>query len=137
MPVLLKNFMLNPAALADGEWLSLGEEFDDAAIKAKPFNDAYANARAQKMRRLAANYGGDERRIPTEKTRDVIVDCLKQFCIQGVRGIDIEPGKPITLDQFVDVLRQPEGGQWLTAVVNAVSRAGTAVDEDEATAAGN
>lgn len=134
MAVSFDDFLIND----EPQWISLGEEFDGAAIQATPFNDAYANARAARMRAAARNYAGDENKIPAEKTREIIVDCLRDHVVKDVRGLPKKRnGQAVSFDEFIDVLRSPRGATFLAAVIQAVSAAGKAQAAADEEAAGN
>ena len=133
----LEDFTISSDALANGEWLSPGEEFDDFEIKLRPFDDAYQNARTAKMRRAAVRYSGDVGRIPANEARDIVVACLEKHTLLDIRNLSHASGAAVTLAEFIDLIRTERGSQFFSAVVSCATRAGQAKVEAEKEAAGN
>jgi hypothetical protein len=132
----LSKFTINSKALLDGEWVSPGEEYDDLMLYLRGFTDAYADARNTRMRKVAMAFGGREDRIPTERSRDILVDCLDKFVVLDVKNLQHDDGKDVTRDEFIGLLRTPAGAELLVATINAASRVGRVAAEAVDDAAG-
>lgn len=133
----LSSFKVDSNAVKQGEWVSPGEEYDDLQILTRGFTDLYTDARAARMRRLAVGFGGDERKIPNELQREVIVDCLIKHVTLGVRNLVDDAGQPVTFAAFCDMLRNPDYADLFKAAVNAASMVGLVARQDVADALGN
>lgn len=133
----LSDFTVNTKALEDGEWLSPGEEFDDFKVHVRGFGDAYQDMRAAKVRKAAINTANDPERIPAEKMRDILVDCLDKHVLIGISGLVHDSGAPVTREEFVALMRTPEGSAFFTAVIQCANRVGKTKSEATKEAAGN
>lgn len=132
----LKNFKRDMAkALDSGEWVRVGDEYDDLEIQTRGFTDEYTDMRNALLRRTAVQrYRGDLTKVTTAESRDITIDCIAAKSILGVRNLIDDDGQPVTLAAFVDMLRDPDYSDLFTAALVAcanVGRARTADAEDD------
>lgn len=133
----LSAFRVDSRAADEGAWLSPGDEYDDLEIKTRAMGDRYSDALTAKRRRAAVSLGGDTSKIPAAVARALLVDSLIDHCLQDVRGLSDDSGKPVDFAAFCALLRDPAYPDLLVAAIRAATAAGNvraAVTEE---AAGN
>lgn len=133
----LGSFGRSRSAMDEGEWVSPGDEFDDLEIKTRPYNDAYTDLRALKLRQAARRYGGEIGKIPNAVQRGIIVDCLVAHCLQDVRNLEHDDGTPVEFDDFVEMLRDARYGDLFVAAAAAPAKVGLTVAAEAEEAEGN
>ena len=129
-------FKINSKAVETGEWIRLGEEFDDAEVLTRGYTDAYTDAHQAKLRRAAKSMNGDATKLPIAVSRGLLIESLLQHVVLDVRGIQNADGSNTTMAQFADYLRDPDYATLLAAVLGAAGRVGLSRD-DVADAVGN
>ena len=132
----LANFKRNMTkAIDSGEWVRVGDEYDDLEIMTRGFTDEYTDMRNALLRRTATQkYRGDASKITTAEGRDITVDCLEAKCLLGVRNLVDDAGQPVVMPAFLKMLRDPDYSDLFTAALVAcanVGRARTADAEDD------
>jgi hypothetical protein len=120
----LKTFSVNSGAQAAGEWIQPGDEYEDLALRVRGFTDAYHDAQAALLRRAAAIVAGDQSKIPNAVQRDIRIKCLIEHVFLDVRNLTDDAGKPVTADVFRDLMRDPDHGVLVSAVIQAAAQAG-------------
>lgn len=132
----LRNFKRNLSQAYDsGEWVRVGDEYDDLEIQTRGFTDGYTDMRAALLRRVAVQkYRGDANKITSAEARDITIDCLEAKSLLGVRNLVDDDEQPVTLAAFIKMLRDPDYSELFTAALvacNNVGRARTADAEDD------
>lgn len=119
----------------DGEWVRVGDEYDDLEIQTRGFTDEYTDMRNARLRRLSMQrHSGDATKITTAENRELTIDCLEEKCLLGVRNLVDDAGQPVSLAMFLGMLRDPDYAELYTAALVAcanVGRARTADVEDD------
>jgi hypothetical protein len=133
----LSSFKQDAKAIAEGEWVRVGEEYDDLEIRTRGFTDAYFDAQAARQRRAAVGLGGDVSKLPSAIRRSINVDCLIQHVVLDVRNLTHDDGKPVTHDEFCDLLRDPNYAELVVACFKAAGKVGQRRTADLEDASGN
>lgn len=133
----LSAFKTDSKAVAEGEWVRVGEDYDDLEIRTRGMTDAYTNARDARHRKAAVGFGGDVSKLPVEIRRRINIDCLATFLVLDVRNLTDDDGAPVTVDAFKDLLSDPDYDDLVTACYRAASQVGKRKADDLADAAGN
>lgn len=120
----LSRFRQNSAAINNGEWVPLGEEYDNLAIRTRGFVDAYWDMQAAKQRREAQKYSGDINRLPSAVRRAINVECLIATVLIDVQNLFDDDGKPVTFDGFCEFLRDPDYHELIVACFRAAGQVG-------------
>lgn len=128
----LKNFRRDLAkALDTGEWIRVGDEYDDMEILTRGFTDEYTDMRNAVGRRLAIQrYRGDSTKITNAENRNLTVDCLAEKCLLNVRNLVGDDDQPVTLPAFVEMMRNPEYSDLFNAAIAACANVGRARSAD-------
>ncbi|MFC4169605.1 hypothetical protein [Teichococcus aestuarii] len=132
----ITKFRKNSAAIREGEWIKPGEEYDDLEILTRGFTDEYLDAQAQKLRRAAASWHGQDR-IPVKIKRDINTELLLRYVILDVRNLQHGDGTAVTLEQFKQMLLDPDYDELLLACYRAASQVGQVRQGDLEEAVGN
>lgn len=137
--VQLSSFRINAKAVQSGQWVRVGEEYEDLEIQTRGFTDEYNDARASRLRRKAMQRGhaGDMAKLPVADVREINTDCLIEFCLLDVRNIKGDDGQPVPFAQFCELLRDPAYPDLFSATVRAVTLVGLVKAADVETASGN
>lgn len=133
----IAKFRKNSAAIREGEWVKPGEEYDDMEILTRGFTDDYLDAQAQKLRRAASAWGNSPERIPVKIKREINTDCLLKYVILDVRNLQHDDGSAVSLDEFKDMLRDPDYDELLVACYRAAAQVGQIKQADVEEAVGN
>ena len=134
----LSAFKTDSRAINEGEWVRVGEEYDDLEIKTRGLTDAYFDAQAAKQRRAAVGFGGDTSKLPTALRRKINIECLGQHVILDVRNLEDDvTGQPITVERFKALLEDADYGDLVTACFKAATQVGQRRAADLEEAAGN
>lgn len=134
----LTNFKRDSKAIAEGEWISPGEEYEDLEIMTRGYTDMYADTRASRLRRAVTTAGvRSVESLPSATVRTITVECLISHVLLDVRGLAHEDGTPVSFGEFCELLRNPDYGDLFVAAVTAASRVGMKRAEDLADALGN
>lgn len=120
----LSAFKIDSKALENGEWVQPGEEYGTLEILTRGFTDAYVDAKAARMRKVALGFAGDVNKIPNAIGRAITTECLIAHVLLDVRGIEGDDGQPIGFAAFCDLLRDPDYSDLLNAVVAAAAQSG-------------
>ena len=130
------SFRRDARAMRDGEWVSPGPEFGEVEIKTRAMLPAYYDKLAALTAREARRVGG-ENKIGMEFRNRAIVQCLVEFCLQDIRGLEHDDGKPINFDEFVEMIGQEDYAELATMAIVATAQVGRSRDEDVADATKN
>ncbi|EHM01157.1 hypothetical protein HMPREF9946_02232 [Acetobacteraceae bacterium AT-5844] len=137
----LSQFRQNSTAIIKGEWVPVGDEFGDLEILTRGFTDEYYDAQAARQRVAARDFDGDVSRLPTATRRSINLDCLIDHVLLGVRNLEHDEGpqagKPVTLEEFHDLLRNPDYAELVAGCFKAPARVGRRRKADLADAVGN
>jgi hypothetical protein len=130
----LSSFRQDSRAIQEGEWVRVGEEYDDLEIRTRGFTDAYFDAQAARQRKAAVGFGGDVTKLPSAIRRQINVECLIQHVVLDVRNLTHDDGRPVTKEEFYDLLRDPDYAELVIACFRAASLVGQrrAADLEEA-----
>ncbi len=113
-------------AIENGEWTSLGEEFDDVEVLTRGFTDAYFDAQATKQRKAARGFGGDVDKLPNALRRKINTECLIKHVLvaPGVRNLVNDDDSPVTFEQFCEMLESPDYRTMLHGCFRAAGQVG-------------
>lgn len=125
----LSNFRVNSKAIRTGAWVRAGDEYGDVEFHVRGVTDAYTNALNASFRRAARPYGNDVRKIPAEVNRKVVIDAIDEHLLLDVRNLEDDKGKPIDIEVFRVLLRDPNYPDLLEAVSRAAAQVGVVADE--------
>ena len=130
----LSTLKQDHAAITEGEWIRVGDEYDDLEILTRGITDLYLDAQAAKQRRAAVGFGGDVDRLPVAIRRKINVDCLIAHVVLDVRNLTDDAGQPINFTQFKELLHDRDYTPLVSACFLAASQVGrrTAADLEEA-----
>ena len=122
------------AAITEGEWIRVGDEYDDLEILTRGITDLYLDAQAAKQRRAAVGFGGDVDRLPVAIRRKINVECLIAHVVLDVRNLTDDAGQPVSFAQFKELLHGRDYTPLVSACFLAASQVGrrTAADLEEA-----
>lgn len=124
----LKNFKRNLSQAYDaGEWVRVGDEYEDLEIQTRGFTDEYTDMRNALLRRTAVQkYRGDTSKITTAENRDITIDCIASKSLLGIRNLVDDDMQPVTLPAFIEMLRDPDYSDLYTAALVACANVGRA-----------
>lgn len=136
---ILKKFKQDSTAINTGEWIVVGEEFDDLEILTKGLTDAYFDIQAAKLRQAARAYQNNVDRIPQAIRRRITAECLVSQVFMDVRNLFHDDAKtqPVTKEQFANLLLDPDYAELLVAVMRAAGKVGQQHTEALEEAVGN
>jgi len=135
---ILRNFKQDSQAIENGEWVPVGGDFDDLEIQTKGMTDQYFDLQAAKLNKAARSMGGDVTRIPGKVRRQITVDCILSSLFMDVRNLYHDDAKkPVSKDEFADLLRDPDYMELVVAVMRAAGKVGQSRAEDVEEAVGN
>lgn len=123
--------------MKSGEWVRPGDEYDDLEILSRGYTDEYYDALAVKTRRASLAVGGDASKIPNSVQRDIRTDCLLEHIVLGVRNLTGDDDKPVPIEQFRDVLRDPDYVELNLACLKAAAAVGRSKAAEVEESAGN
>lgn len=135
----LSQFKQNSRAIQEGEWVRVGEEYEDLEIHTRGFTDAYYDAQAARQRRAAVSLGGDTTKIPSAIRRAINIGCLIDHVLLSppVRNLQHDDGRDVTADEFEEMLRDPDYPELFLACFKAASQVGQRRGGDLEEAKGN
>ena len=130
----LSQLKQDHAAITEGEWIRVGDEYDDLEILTRGITDLYLDAQAAKQRRAAVGFGGDVDRLPVAIRRKINVECLIAHVVLDVRNLTDDAGQPVSFAQFKELLHDRDYTPLVSACFLAASQVGrrTAADIEEA-----
>lgn len=130
----LSTLKQDHAAITEGEWIRVGDEYDDLEILTRGITDLYLDAQAAKQRRAAVSYGGDVDRLPVATRRKINVECLIAHVVLDVRNLTDEADQPVSFAKFKELLHDRDYTPLVSACFLAASQVGrrTAADVEEA-----
>lgn len=131
----LSRFRQDTATIESGEWVTL-PDWDDLRIKTRGFTHAYKDGLAQKRRRAAMGFGGDESKIPSGIFRALLTEALIQYLLLDVADLIGEDGQPVTFEAFCGLLRNPDYEPLVLACIEAAGKVGKQQGYDLEEAAG-
>ena len=132
----LSSFKRDSKAITEGEWVRVGDEYDDLEIHTRGITDAYTNAQAARQRKAAIGFGGDVEKLPIEIRRQINTDLLIKHVLIDVRNLE-DNGNPVTFEQFCDMLRDPDYTELVGACFKAALMVGQRRGADLEEAVGN
>lgn len=140
--VELTQFVLDPNALRNGEWINAGAEYAGIRLLTKGLGSAYADRRAEKMKKEARAWGGEDR-IPQAKRNKIDAEALGEICLLDIEGLnhpkqpDGTPGAAVTIEEFRDLITREEAAELTIMAFRCAQRVGRAAQEQTEAAAGN
>lgn len=139
--VSLSTFRQDATAINQGEWVSPGEEYGDLEILSRGFNDAYFDLRAALERKAARRLRTDIDALPAAERRAITVECVRKTIVLDVRNLEHDigarKGQPVTLEEFREMLADPDLAELTVACLKAASKVGVARKADMEEAVGN
>ena len=133
----LSQLKQDHAAITEGEWIRVGDEYDDLEILTRGITDLYLDAQAAKQRRAAVGFGGAADRLPVAIRRQINVECLIAHVVLDVRNLTDDAGQPVSFAQFKDLLHDRDYTPLVSACFLAASQVGRRVAADVEEAVGN
>lgn len=133
----LSQFRTDSRAINEGEWIRVGDEYDDLEIRTRGFTDAYFDAQAARQRRAAVGFGGDVSKIPSALRRQINVEALIAHVVLDVRNLNHDDDRPVTKDEFADLLRDADYSELVVACFRAAGQVGQRRQADLEDAVGN
>lgn len=135
----LSQFKQNSRAIQEGEWVRVGEEYDDLEIQTRGLTDSYYDAQASRQRRAAVSLGGDVSKLPSAIRRRINIECLIEHVLltPPVRNLQHDNGREVTGAEFEDMLRDPDYPELFLACFKAAAQVGQKRAEDLEEAKGN
>jgi hypothetical protein len=130
----LSAFKADSAAIQQGEWVRVGEEYDDLEILTRGFTDVYFDAQASRQRRAAVGFNGDTNKLPSALRRSINIDCLIAHVVMDIRNLQHDDGRPVTRQEFEGLLRDPDYAELVVACFKAAGQVGQrkAIELDDA-----
>jgi hypothetical protein len=129
---VLTAFRTDSTKIKQGDWVSPGDEYDDLEILVRGYTDEYADERAKRFRKLASRYQGDIRNVPAARQRQTVIDLMIDFLVLDVRGLCHPNGEKIGIDEFKQLLRDPDYQELVNACQKAAASVGVITkSEDE------
>lgn len=133
----LKQLVRDGDRMKKGEWIGLGAEWNDIEVRITAIGHAYNDELAKQNRVMArANAGGD---VPSAASSAAVVETLISTVLLDVRGprdVTID-GEPLTMENFVPLIREPGSAELVNAIIMATSRVGRRKASDTEEARGN
>ena len=114
------SYQVDGAILDAGVWVKPDPD-KDLEICCRNLGDRWIDLRATQQRLAAAPLGGDQTRLGNAKQRELIADALLECVFVDARGLSDEDGNEVTRDGFISMLRDPNFGPLVTAVLTAAS----------------
>jgi len=133
----LASFRINSRAIEEGEWVAAGDEWGDLEVKVRGFTNAYHDARNAAIRRAAVPYAGQADRIPSAIADRIVCDCVIKHLFLDVRNLTGDDGQPVTREQFVELMRNPDFKPLVNAVIVAAAKVGQIREAEAEAAEGN
>ncbi|MDQ1081447.1 hypothetical protein [Pseudoroseomonas cervicalis] len=132
----LDSLRVNARAMREGEWIDLPEGFDGLRLLVRAQGRAYLDGRAKLMKEAAEPYGGKEELIPEEVLDEVSARAAGQHLLIDVENLHGAHG-PVTVEQYRDLMIEPDRLPLVTAVFIASGQVGRKLDIDQKVAEGN
>lgn len=130
------SFRRDARAMRDGEWVSPGPEFGEVEIKTRAMLPAYYDALNARTAREARRVGGANK-IGMKFQNSNVVDCLIEYCLQDIRGLEQDDGTAVTFDQFCEMIRQEDFAELAAMAIQATAQVGRCRDDELQDAVGN
>lgn len=140
--VELTQFVLDPNALRNGEWINAGAEYAGIKLLTKGLGSAYFDRRGEKTKKEARRWGGEDR-IPQAIKNRIDAEALGEICLLEIEGLshpkqaDGTPGVPVTIEEFRALICQEEAAELTVMAFKCAQRVGRAAQEQAEAAAGN
>lgn len=134
----LADLKTDSAAIADGDWVKI-DKFPGLKIKSRGYTDKFVDAQAQRLRKAAERYRGDVSAIPNAVRRKINAGLLRDFLVLDVEGLhhDREKKNPVTIDEFKELLGNPDYRELMSACWEAAALVTTKASEHAEEAEGN
>jgi hypothetical protein len=133
----ISAFKTNSKAINEGEWIRVGDEYEDLEIHTRGFTDAYYDAQARRQRRAAIPLNGDVSKLTNAQKRAINTEVLIEHVVLGVRNLAHDDGREVTFAEFQDMLRDPDYAELLLACYRAAGQVGQRRAADLEEAVGN
>lgn len=134
----LSAFRTDVRAINDGIWITVDERlFDDLQIQTRGFTDEFLDAQAARIQAAADRHEGDRARIPNAEMRRINAGLVREFLVLGVRNLQHDDERPVTLDEFLAMLDRAEYARLHQACWKAAGKVTTRTAAQLETAAGN
>lgn len=132
----LEKFRRNSRAVREGEWVRVGDEYDDLEIRTRGYTDAYFDAHDEMMSK-AVKAAGEAKKLSSAVRREITVECMIRHLLLDVRNLTRADGRPVTFEEFCGMLRDPDYLELVAACVRAVEKVGRQRQDEVQEAAGN
>ncbi len=138
----LGQFVLDRNALRNGEWIDAGAEYAGIRLLTKGLGSAYADRRAEKMKREARIAGGEDR-VPQAVRNRVDIEALGEVCLLDIDGLthpgqpDGTPGAAVTIEEFRALICLEEAAELAVMAFKCAQRVGQKKRDQAEQAAGN
>lgn len=128
-------FFTDHEKVQGGDWIKLGPDYDDLEVHVKGFTDAFIDDRAARQRKAASQgYDNNTAALPTALVRKINIECLIKhvMCDPPVRNYfhDEEGKQPVTPEEFLAQLRDPNYRKLAAACYAAANRVGESYKAD-------
>jgi hypothetical protein len=134
----LSAFRSDTRAINDGAWIRVDDAaYGDLDIMSRGYTDEFVDAQNARLMKAAEPFLGDRDRIPNSVRREINAGLLRDFLVIDVRNLEGDDGKPVSVEQFHDMLEQPEYAKLQRACWLAAGRITTRAAEQAKAAAGN
>lgn len=107
----LSTFGRNAKAMREGDWVNPGAEYGGLEIKTKAMNADYADFRTGALRLAVRAEGGNEQKVGAEVRNRIDIEALNTKCLLDIRGLEHADGKPVSIDEFKQMILLPEYGE--------------------------
>lgn len=134
----LADLKTDSAAIADGMWVKI-DKYPGLEIKSRGYTDQFVDAQAQRLRKAAERFRGDVSAIPNAVRRKINAGLLRDFLVLDVKGLhhDREQKNPVTVDEFKELLGNPDYRELMAACWEAAALVTTKASEHAEEAEGN
>lgn len=142
----LSEFVTDRDVVREGDWITVGRGDKTFEIRTrgmwKGFRDYVAGLRLEAARELNSKLGPTDVRYTPDTLPPSLDDkcqgrAAADRCILGVRGL-MKGGQPVTVEEFKDLLRDPDGRMSLLVVaLNGIGAIGATRQEEQKEAEGN
>ncbi len=134
----LRKVVRDRIKIRDGEWIALGAEYGKVEVLVRVMGGAYNDDINARRRDLYKEFAGAEN-VPSDRDGQAMTEALIARVLVDVKGgpEDTIDGKPIDLNAFTALLREPGATQLVNAVIIASSKVGLHREEAKKEATGN
>jgi hypothetical protein len=131
----LSMFTSDTRAINDGTWIRVNEAlYGDLDILTRGHTDEFIDAQNARLRQAAQPYNNDPDRVPNAVRRDLNASLLRDYLVLDVRNLVDDDDAPVSKDQFIAMLDQPDYSKLARACWDAAARV-TALSKEQLDAA--